>query len=263
MPRKDFDLDKYLAEITAGLPEETSSAVRSTLSGNQVIVDRLADSVLRNSDYGRLTAEAKKREEAADAFYQTLVQTDAENRKKFAELNDKVGSATAQLEKYRTEFGDLGGAPAIDTSKFVTKDELASEAARVQSGWVDFSADLAQLGIEHYKEFGEVLDTKGLLAETAKQKRDLKSVHDDLVFAQRSARQEEALKAKIKEAYDKGRVEALSSVQLPPSPLISDAHPLTLREQMPNYKPGQMYKEMMSDYLAGKYQAEAALPNRA
>ena len=62
MPRSDFDVEKYLGELTAGLSAEEAAAVRTNLTGNKIVVDRLADSVLRNSEASRLAEALRKKE---------------------------------------------------------------------------------------------------------------------------------------------------------------------------------------------------------
>lgn len=187
----------------------------------------LGNLVLRQDDYSRSMNELgtqrqtlQTKEAEAQALYDS-------NRLWFEQKQADL----AELDRLRQGIvKPANGAP--DPAKpadpnYLTKEAFTSALAETERGAVAFFNDLNTLSLQHYQQFGEILDTNRLLTDKRVQQLGLRGVYADLHKPQLDERA-----ARIRqEAEDKIRLDERTKVL---ASQASQHHPYPIRGNEPS-----------------------------
>lgn len=250
MPRSDFDVTAYAAELlkeAKDLPPDKRAVVEEVLN-LEPVKGRLADSVLRQSDYSRQTQEiAKKKEEyekqqaELEGWYSRQLEITKHNQEEYLRMQNQLKAYQSQ---YGEEMGNTTQTPQIDTSKFIPQEVFEAkmkelqeafnrQLVEVQNSGVTVMAEMGSISQNHYKEFNEPLDTVTLKNEAIKNGVPLSVMYENMVRDRRAAIAEEKFKQQIAEAEERGRRAAMSAAKFPIAPPGGDdVHPLIARQQL-------------------------------
>lgn len=178
--------DAFLASVLAHVPETDRAKADQALTA-------LEEGGLRQADYSRLAAEAKAEKEKFDGLYTKNVE--------WLEANK---AALAEREALAAKLAELEAAPPptkVDLPKdLITQKALTEVLNTMERGAVGFIAEANALTMQHYQQFGEILDMKALLADTRVNQIGIQGVYQD--------RFKEQIKAKV-DAAQATRDEAL------------------------------------------------------
>lgn len=125
------------------------------------------------------------------------------------------------------------GAPNPDSAapapnaNFLTKDAFDRALAETERGAVAFFNDLNQLSLQHFQQFGEILDTQQLLTDKRVQQLGLRGVYADRFKPQLDER---AAKVRL-EAEEKIRADERQKIQ---AAQASQHHPYPIRGNEPS-----------------------------
>jgi hypothetical protein len=111
--------------------------------------------------------------------------------------------------------------PVVDPSKVVTPESLAQTIAETERGAVAFFTDLNALSLQHFQQFGEILDTTKLITDKRVQQIGLRGVYAEVHKAQlddRAAKQAKAAEDTIR-ADERTKVLAAQASQHHPYPV--------------------------------------------
>lgn len=208
------DIAEYINGLP-GLDDDTKKLMAEKLAASPDAAKRLQDELMSSRDYqshmAELEADRKAAADSKAAFEAKL----AENQQWY---NDNVSSGKMpmleqQLAAYRATYGDFSTPqyqPQIQpqTQQYMSKQEvealLAKQRSEIQDWTAGLNAKAVPLALQHYKEFGEVLDVNGLIqAAVAASKEPMNPL--DTAYARqtaelRAARSAEAEKAKLEQA---------------------------------------------------------------
>jgi hypothetical protein len=193
---------------------------------------RIGADGLRQDEFSRKMALADDKWNKAerwhgelDTFHKTVKSELDEGRaarNKLAELETTRGSRTIASDG---STGDSDGAK-IDTSKFVTREDLDRLARQQVDYATNYGAFMAQLATRHYQEFSEVLDASTLLAFCREKQLTVDGGgYDSFVYEKRAARVKKQNEDALKDAEERGFRRGLSEsgASAPPYPVGSGA----------------------------------------
>jgi hypothetical protein len=109
----------------------------------------------------------------------------------------------------------------VDPTKVVTPESLAQTIAETERGAVAFFTDLNALSLQHFQQFGEILDTTKLITDKRVQQIGLRGVYAEVHKAQlddRAAKQAKAAEDTIR-ADERTKVLAAQASQHHPYPV--------------------------------------------
>lgn len=200
--------------VRAARQEELGETGLATLGSNVLRQDEFSRSM--NEVAGHRTAAA-----AAQTEYETLHQQNVEWFEQHK--NDLV-----ELDRLKKQ---VGGQPPVEPKagdpKLITAEALATTLAQTEQGAVAFMVELNRLSMQHYAQFGEVLDTERLLTDKRVQQIGIRGVYTDLHKGQLDARA-----AKIaQDAEDKIRLDERTKVL---AQSASQHHPYPTRGNEPS-----------------------------
>jgi hypothetical protein len=210
-----FDLNQWLAEVTAdgSLSEAERKVVADTLAKDPKVLKRLEEGQLRQSDYSRHMNDLKRQE-------QTLKATETALNQWKSEAEGKLNAAVAERDALKTtaaqyeanvraiasEYGldpaevsarlkaglpaiapgttppahQQSGTPTMDTSKFLTREELEKQFQTAQQAFPLLQATIIDLNAEHMRLFGQPLANATELTQKAmEQKRSIREVWEE------------------------------------------------------------------------------------
>lgn len=154
----------FLAEVLAKLPAELQAKAKEAFEDAAAAsaLEVIGQGVLRQSDYSRQANELQTKETELETWR--------------GQLNEWFTGRKADLEELETLRKTRGtqppadpnlkpAVPAVDTSKFISKEDFDKTLADTERGAVGFFSALNKLSIAHFQQFGEVLDTDTLLQD--------------------------------------------------------------------------------------------------
>lgn len=199
----------YLTGILAHIPEGERGKAEAEF-------EALEKGGLRQSDYSKLADEAKAAQDRFDALYAANTEW-FETRK--AELSE--------VDALRTKVADLEKRPAVGTvdlpKDLITKKELIDTIAALERDAAGFIADSGLLSLQHFQQFGEVLNTRELLADKRVSTLGIQGVYaekyKDQIAAKAKAVEDAKAETLRKEGYDKARAEFSNR---PPYPVVGN-----------------------------------------
>lgn len=161
----------FLAEVLAKLPTELQAQAKAAFEAAEAsaAIEVLGEGVLRQADYGRAMTEVQAKETELETWH--------------GQLNEWFGGVKEELVAARTKkpgtepIDPVTKQPVtstIDPTKVVTKEQLEQVLGDTERGAVQFFSNLNALSLQHFKDFGEVLDTNALLTDKRLLKGELK-----------------------------------------------------------------------------------------
>lgn len=199
-----FDTNAFITDILkdVSVDDATKATLTQTLS-NPIIAKRLEDSTLRQSDYSKQMNEYNTKIKAAEEYWNGLVKWDKEAKQ-------KLDQERALLKQQLVNDG-------IDPDKIehnrvgVGQEELQ----RLAQEAIAYNNAIVTLGLKHYKEFGDILDTDELLKVAGRDKVNVTIAYDRMTQPKRAELQQVEIQKQIAQAREEGKAEALKNVQIP------------------------------------------------
>lgn len=158
--------DAFLAGVLAHVPEADRGKAEAALQA-------LEEGGLRQSDYSKLAQEAREAKERFDALYGSNTEWFEEKKAALAET-DALRLKVTELEKRPLE-----GKPADLPADLIRKADLEKILGETERGAVGFIAESNMLSMQHFQQFGELLNINDLLADKRVQQIGLRGVYAD------------------------------------------------------------------------------------
>lgn len=191
----------FLEGIVAKLPADKQAGFREQYMTETVLLESIGDGVLRQDDYSRQTAQLKRDREVLDNYY--------------TENAPKVEKAAKLLERFPDGIipDDFGtGEPIVKQVPVDTKaltDGVLSQVGKTieqsERGAASFMAKLTDMATQHFKEFGEVLNTSEIVNDPRVYEIGLDNLYREKHGAKYTAKTEAARTAEIEAAEKRGR----------------------------------------------------------
>jgi hypothetical protein len=204
--------DAFLAGILAHVPEAERGKAQEALEG-------LEERGLMRSDYSKLADQATKAQQAADKLL-------ADNQAWW----DAHKESMTELDALRARVTS-GGDPAPQPQPpklpdgLITKKELTEILNQTERGAVGFIAEANVLSIQHYKDFGEILNVTELATDPRAQQIGIQGVYREKFKEQLAAKAKTAADAQA-EAFrlegEKRAMERLSQQRGPGYPVVGN-----------------------------------------
>lgn len=196
-----FDLNGFLADITNGsnIDEGSKQQLAAYLS-NPTIAKRLEESAMRQSDYSSKMSDYQKKINAAQDYWNGLVEWD---KKAKAELD-------AEKARVRAESGLDPLTPTVDgTVKKADIEKLASDA-------LAYNNAITKISMQHLKEYGDVLDPNDLIKISQENGGiNIHLAYEKYVQPKRDEKNRLAMETAIAQAREEGKAEALKNFAMP------------------------------------------------
>lgn len=237
-----------LTEWVSKLPEADRAAVQAIINkaDAQAAVQFIGESALRQPDYSRAMNELQERTAREDAYRQELETWGATHKQELEDLRTYKAAypePTPGKEPVVIPVPDPAHPAPIQTpaaAPHASSDDLVKQwRAEMDQREQDYAAFLAESGplqIQHFQQFGEVLDIRKLMQHPEIAKAGLKGVYS-IVFADQLRAKADAAKAlEVQKIKDEAKAEvrqeflAQGAVVFPPpseggSPLDSMGKP--------------------------------------
>ncbi len=236
---------QVLAEL---YPDPTVREARMTELGDAGLT-ALGNGVLRREDHSRLmneTAAEKAAAAAAKTQYDTLYGQNKDWWETHQADLEELDRLKAGLKPGEVKPGE------VKEPKYLTAEEYAKQQAEVERGAVGFIAETNALMLQHFQQFGEVLDINALLADRRIQQLGLRGVYADKHKAQLDAKIAEKSAAAEQKIRDDERAKVLAERG-------SQHHPYPVRGNEPSTLDGlqapadQRPKVATVDDMAAEY----------
>lgn len=221
-----------LAEL---YPDPTVRAARTEELGDAGLL-ALGNQVLRQDDYSRQMNDVNRVKTEAEQLY-TANQAWWEQRQADLEELDRL---RAQVKPGGNGTGTGNPDPKPDPAKpaattSITKEEVDKIIADTERGAVAFFSDLNQLSLQHFQQFGEILDTNAILTDRRVQQIGIRGVYQDKFAPQLKAKADatEAARVEAIRQEERAKIRAEFSAQQHPYPIRGN-DPSTLDGIQPN-----------------------------
>lgn len=176
-------------------PDPTVRAARQEELGETGLMT-LGNNVLRQDEFSRSMNEVAGQRTALTTAEQAAKDLYEQNKAWFEQKQADL----QELDRLRAQVaGGGGGNPNPNPNpnpdpKVVTAESLAQTLAATEQGAVAFMDELTDLKLQHFQQFGEVLDTKRLLTDKRVQQLGLRGVYSEVHKAQLAERDEKIRK---------------------------------------------------------------------
>lgn len=206
-------------------PDPTVRAARQEELGETGLVT-LGSNVLRQDDYSRNMNELGTQRTAAETAKAEAEALYASNKAWFDQKQEEL----ADYARLKAGGGNPNPNPdpaKTGDPKVVTVESLAATIAATEQGAVAFFTELNTLSLQHFQQFGEVLDTQKLLTDKRVQQIGIRGVYAD------------QHKAQLDQRADKLRLEAEEKIRADERQKIavsqaSQHHPYPVRGNEPS-----------------------------
>jgi hypothetical protein len=205
-------------------PDPTVRAARAEELGEAGLVT-LGNNVLRQDEFSRSMNELGSKKAEADGLYQS-------NKDWFDQKQKDLEELDALRKQVAAGTGNGHGTTGTGTTGTttppvgITKEELDRTLALTEQGAVAFFTDLNSLSLQHFQQFGEVLDTTKLITDKRVQQIGLRGVYADQHKEQLDARAQKSRQ----DAEDKIRLDERQKVL---AAQASSQHPYPIRGNEP------------------------------
>lgn len=239
---------QYFEELCkeAGYTPEQTSAL-TALASDAKVSTKLDELIANGTDnyqaqVGRVRALEGKLNEYG-VWYGTA---DAEYKKMQTELQ----TAKAQLVAAGLDLNN-GVQPPIDSSKFITKEDLAAQIQELGSRQGAIAKDVGRIASRHATKFHEELDMDAVEAAGAELQKKLgrtptvAEAYQAYIAPREAQSSQEEMEKKLKEAREEGAREALSRRGMPAEPVPSESSMLFSRPPADQI-PADMNSELIS-----------------
>lgn len=249
---------QFLADVSRFIPADKQAAwaeLKPVLEGHPDAVAYIDDTVLRRQEGSRLAQTVSEQQRQLDARKTTYDEWWRENETaaRVGDLAMRQGlwdPATGRFRSSRSaEDDDPGGgdpqpperrqstpAATRPNGNYVTREELAV----LENGAIALTSDLTRIGLSHFREFNESLDTEDLIAFAQDRRLPLTAAYDAYVGERRASKRDADTEARINAAREEGRQEALRTASPTPYPYPGAANPNPMLAQI-NQKPSAEY----------------------
>ena len=152
-------IDPVLEQLLndAGLTGQDRDDALAAFS-NEKLASAVAKGAMRQSDYSREMDKLQKNWKIADAEYRRM-QTD------FSTTQAERDEAKAKLAETETKLATAQTTPQIDTSKFLTMEQVAERERTMASGQMAYLGDLMESVSEYEQLFGKKISHKQVMQE--------------------------------------------------------------------------------------------------
>ncbi len=203
-----FDPTAFTQELIkdAQLDQATTAALQAAFTNPQV-AKRLEESTLRQGEFSKKMDEYKVMVKKAQDYWDGLNLWNNDNRVK---LEQEVATLKQKLAGADPSLDDLDGKNKTD---FIGKDELKKLAQESLS----YMNAVTKLGMQHLKEFGEVLDVDKLVEQATRDGVNINIAYSQLIQPKRDEIQRADFEKQLARAREEGKQEALKNVAIPSS----------------------------------------------
>jgi len=200
-----FSVDEFIADITNGVElDEANRQALLAVAKNPVIAKRLEEGTLRQADFSRKQAEYNTKIKNAQDYWDGLVSWKTEKEVEFKQHEDLL----------KKKLTDSGIGVDDGTTNTGVKPEQLEELAR-QS--VSYQNAITRLGMQHLKDFNEVLDPDKILELATRERININQAYDVFVKPKREEIQKSEFDKAILKAREEGAQEALKNYTVPVS----------------------------------------------
>ncbi len=230
MPNPKEVGEKFLAQILSQVPSENREAVEAALK-QEGILTQVGAAVLRQDDYSRLmNATAAEREqirakaaEQAEWYRvnQEAIKEGLQAKSALQRMQEAVngsggeGDGSGSGAGNGNHGGNRSGSAAIDTSKFIDRQEANTALAQLESNSILLSAKLAGFSTRHVQEYGEFLDPQNLIAYAQQNRVSVDDAYAALTRDKAEAKAKKTYDEAIAKAKEEGKREALAAKGMP------------------------------------------------
>ena len=222
--KETLDAGKNIFErALAKLPKEQQDTLNA-LMGNEEFVATIGEHGLMREDYSRLADAAKLEAEKAKSLYDQNLAWREERITTLA----KADEAISTLEKMKAAGVKIDGDGTTTTTtpsapSGLTKEEveklIQGKVTATELQGISFMSTLTDIGLGHFAEFKEKLNTKEVIKLAQEKGLTLEGAYDSLVVDRRKARAEEDIQRRLKEAEQKGFESAMTKASSAPYPI--------------------------------------------
>lgn len=205
----------FLTKVLEKIPAEARADVQKHLE-NDGVLETLGTGVLARADYSRGMAQVQSDHQRLDAWYREHLPV-LEAGKKALANGGRRPAADDDDDDLAPDAGRRRE-PAIDPSLYVPREEATATLARMAEQNMQLTAMVSRITLNHFKEFGEVLDPTVLFTEAQERQLRLDLAYDAMVSDRRSERAKVEREAEIKKAREEGELAgraAAAGAQLP------------------------------------------------
>jgi len=247
--------NEYVESILARLPEEVREIAASKVFTDDVR-NELGERSLRQVEFSRLADETRMARETAEKWKSNLDGWYAGKQQDLEELDrlrTKLAEAPAASAVDDLDVDDFGDRrpPAVDTSKFVSREDMAQQMLQIQKDGLALMSLTPTLSVKHLREFDEVLEIQKVVEHAQAKGMRLESAYDDMVSGRREEVRLASVESQIAKAREEGRQEAIRNSQSMPYP-VSSTEPTTLDGLKPDFQKGQALDAAVNDFYTNQ-----------
>lgn len=202
-PKQTAAATSFLEGIAAKLPADKQAAFREQFMSEDAIITAVGDGVMRHGDYSSQTAALARDRQILDEYYaknSPLVEKASKLLERFPDGNVPDNLGEEDPPPARRD-------PPIDV-KALTDGVLSTVGKRVEEserGAAAFMAKLTDMATQHYKEFGEVLNTSEIVNDPRVYEVGLDGLYKEKHGAKYDAKAAAAQAQLIADAEKRGR----------------------------------------------------------
>lgn len=197
-----FDVNDILKDVT-GLTDEQKTLLQSTLT-NPAVNKRLEEGQMRQSDYSRQIAEAQDKIKKATDYYNELAQWKQTEAQRLEAERQALGLGTGR------DAGAGGGDP-----EYLSKEDFQKRLMEVETGAIGYLEALNQTSMQHYKEFGEILDVTAVRTKASQDQTNFAIAYERYIQPKRAEKAQAELAERIKREREEAAREALANASIP------------------------------------------------
>lgn len=203
-----FDPKVFANSIVEGVQvDPATKAALENLIANPALQAKFKDlheGNLRQDEFSKKMTEYSSKIQSAQDYWDGLQKWDKDTK-------GKLESEVAQLRQKLTT-GDDGLTPSPDgTGTPNYREELQKLAQEA----VAYNNTIMQIGLKHYKDFGEILDTNELLKIAGKDQVNISIAYDRFVQPKRDELQKADFAKQLEVAREEGKMEAIRNGNMP------------------------------------------------
>lgn len=192
-----FDVTAFTADILKDSRiDETQRQALTAILSDPNVARRLEESTLRQSDYSKQMADLKDKHKNAEIYWNRLVEADQRiqtREKELAGSDPDLNSPTAN-------------------NKGVSEEKLQELAKQA----VAYNNAVTKLSMQHYKEFGDILNLDDVLKTSAENGNiNINLAYDKYIQPKRDETNQKKIKELVEQARAEGRKEAEANYKPP------------------------------------------------
>lgn len=215
-----FDPKQFSDSILTGIQADPliKSQLETILSNPtlQPKFQALYEGNLRQDEFSKKMDEYQKKIQAAQEYWDGLQKWDKDTK---GRLEQEVTTLRAKLTNDGIDPNGTVNEPQGNYKEELQK--LAQEA-------VAYNNTIMQIGLKHYKDFGEILDTSDLLKIAQRDSVNVSIAYDRLVQPKRDELQKASFEKQLVAAREEGRMEAIKNGNMPVSNIPTSSTPSPL-----------------------------------